>query len=193
MAGVLNARDDAVGAGIKHNLLEVQSLDAEDSGLRSTSEAQAEPASTDQTILTSETTNNTSDSGKSNTLDLFTSTSDLSNSNSSKSTRTLSASSDSAMDKKTKRKESSLPEAPKTRPKIVSFFKRKLRRGKSTNAVEEISINPQDDNNWAAKNFDQPRSGSSSRSSSGGTGHNTESSNLMVVCDMDAEYDPEHR
>ncbi|KAK0057654.1 hypothetical protein Bpfe_012884 [Biomphalaria pfeifferi] len=192
MAGVLNAKDDAVGAGIKHNLLEVQSLDAEDSGLRSTSEAQAEPASTDQTILTSESRNN-SDSGKSNTLDLFTSTSDLSNSNSSKSTRTLSASSDSAMDKKTKRKESPLPEAPKTRPRIVSFFKRKLRRGKSTNSVEEISINPQDDNNWAAKNFDQPRSGSSSSSSSGGTGHNTESSNLMVVCDMDTEYDPEHR
>ncbi|XP_059149856.1 uncharacterized protein LOC131936795 isoform X2 [Physella acuta] len=108
--------------------------------------------------------------------------------------RTLSASSGSAMDDNSSKNDSS---SEVSKPRFMTFLKRKIqsRRGKKETTVKEISITPERDGQWAVKNVTPPGSGSNSRAGSGNASFNgaRESPNLVVVHDMDNEYNPEYR
>lgn len=128
------------------------------------------------------------------TTHLSNSTSSINSVGGSSSPRTLSASSDSAMDKKSSRQQTmdTCPEISRGAPRLVNFFKRKIqaKRGKKETAVKEIYISPEVNDKWAS------RSGNNSRASSGSTTNSNprESSlNLLVVHDMNSEYNPEYR
>ncbi|CAL1537660.1 unnamed protein product [Lymnaea stagnalis] len=127
------------------------------------------------------------------TTHLSSSTSSINSVGGSSSPRTLSASSDSAMDKKSSRKQArdASPEISRGAPRLVNFFKRKIqaKRGKKETAVKEIYISPEVNDKWAS------RSGNNSRTSSGSTTYSNpreSSPNLLVVHDMNSEYNPEY-